>query len=49
MAPFPRNDPEAVELILKMVGHSGPTQAKILDNSIIDKRVREGYINGVYK
>ena len=44
----PRVDPAAVETILMMVGHSGPTPAKIFDNSIIDKLVQEGFIDRLY-
>jgi NitT/TauT family transport system substrate-binding protein len=46
--PVPRIDPAAVETILTMVGHSGPTTAKIFDNSIIDKLVQEGFTNKLY-
>jgi NitT/TauT family transport system substrate-binding protein len=43
----PRVDPAAVETILAMLGHSGPT-AKIFDNSIMDKLVQEGFIDKLY-
>jgi ABC-type nitrate/sulfonate/bicarbonate transport system substrate-binding protein len=45
---IPRIDPAAVETILAMVGHSGPTTAKIFDNSIIDKLVQEGFVDKLY-
>ena len=45
---IPRIDPAAVETILAMVGHSGPTKAKIFDNSIIDKLVQEGFTDKLY-
>jgi NitT/TauT family transport system substrate-binding protein len=44
----PRVDPAAVETILAMLGHSGPTAAKIFDNSMIDKLVEEGFIDRLY-
>ncbi len=47
--PVPRVDPAAVEIILAMVGHSGPTAAKIYDNSLIEKLVREGFVDRLYK
>ena len=46
--PVPRVDPGAVETILAMVGHSGPVTAKIFDNGIIDKLVREGFTDKIY-
>jgi ABC-type nitrate/sulfonate/bicarbonate transport system substrate-binding protein len=46
--PVPRIDPAAVETILAMVGHSGPTPARIFDNSIIDKLVQEGFTDKLY-
>ncbi|HEY1269659.1 MAG TPA: ABC transporter substrate-binding protein [Candidatus Binatia bacterium] len=39
----PRVDPAAVDTILEMVGHSGPVQAKLYDNAIIDKLKSEGF------
>jgi ABC-type nitrate/sulfonate/bicarbonate transport system substrate-binding protein len=44
----PRVDPAAVETILVMLGHSGPTPAKIFDNTIIDKLVQEGFTDRLY-
>ncbi len=46
--PVPRIDPAAVETILAMVGHSGPTPARIFDNSIIDKLLQEGVTDKLY-
>jgi hypothetical protein len=45
----PRVDPAAVETILAMLGHSGPTRAKIFDNTIVDKLVQEGFTDRLYK
>lgn len=45
----PRVEPEAVETVLAIVGHSGPLKVKIYDNSIIDRLVREGFIDKLYK
>jgi NitT/TauT family transport system substrate-binding protein len=47
--PIPRVEPTAVETILAMVGHSGPTGAKIFDNSIMEKLVQEGFTDRLYK
>ncbi|HKA32516.1 MAG TPA: ABC transporter substrate-binding protein [Candidatus Binatia bacterium] len=41
----PRVDPAAVDTILEMVGHSGPVQAKLYDNAIIDKLKAEGFFD----
>jgi NitT/TauT family transport system substrate-binding protein len=45
----PRVDPAAVETILEMVGHAGPTRTRLFDNSIIDKLSQEGFIDALYK
>jgi hypothetical protein len=37
-----------VETILAMLGDSGPTSAKIFDNTIIDKLVQEGFTDRLY-
>ena len=44
----PRVEPEAVETVMAMVGHSGPASAKVFDNGIIEKLVREGFIDRLY-
>jgi NitT/TauT family transport system substrate-binding protein len=46
--PVPRVDPAAVETIVTMVGQSGPTGAKIFDNSIMEKLVQEGFTDRLY-
>jgi NitT/TauT family transport system substrate-binding protein len=46
--PVPRVDPAAVEIIVAMVGQSGPTGAKIFDNSIMEKLVQEGFTDRLY-
>ncbi|HEY1268090.1 MAG TPA: ABC transporter substrate-binding protein [Candidatus Binatia bacterium] len=43
----PRIEPGAVEMVLAMLGHSGPAP-RIADNSIIDKLEREGFIDKLY-
>jgi ABC-type nitrate/sulfonate/bicarbonate transport system substrate-binding protein len=45
----PRVEPAAVDTILEMVGHFGPTRAKLFDNSIIDKLAQEGFIDKLYR
>jgi len=45
---IPRVDPAAVDTILEMVGHSGPVQAKLYDNTIIDKLKGEGFFDKLY-
>jgi NitT/TauT family transport system substrate-binding protein len=44
----PRVEPAAVDTILEMVGHSGQVQAKLFDNSVIDKLRGEGFIEKLY-
>lgn len=44
----PRIDPAAVDVVLAMLGHSGPAP-KIFDNGVIDKLVREGFTDKLYK
>ena len=39
----PRVDPAAVDTVLEMVGQTGPAQAKLYDNAIIDKLKSEGF------
>lgn len=45
----PRVEPAGVETILQMASHSGPVEAKIFDNSIVEKLSREGFIDQLYK
>jgi len=45
----PRIEPAAVDTILEMVGHSGPVQTKLFDNSIIERLAKEGFIDRLYK
>jgi len=44
----PRVEPAAVDTILEMVGQSGPAQAKLFDNGVIDKLRGEGLIEKLY-
>ena len=46
--PIPRIDPAAVETVLTMLGQSAPAGVKIIDNSIIDKLVQEGFTDKLY-
>ena len=46
---IPRVDPAAVETVLEMVGSKGVLKAKLFDNSIVDRLVREGLIDKLYK
>ena len=41
----PRVDPAAVDTVLEMVGQTGPVQAKLYDNTIIDKLKAEGFFD----
>ncbi|TAJ78202.1 ABC transporter substrate-binding protein [bacterium] len=45
----PRIEPTAVDTILEMVGHSGPVQTKLFDNSIIERLAKEGFVDRLYK
>jgi NitT/TauT family transport system substrate-binding protein len=45
----PRVDPAAVDTVLEMVGSKGAPKAKLFDNSIVDRLVREGFIEKLYK
>lgn len=45
----PRVEPAAIETVLEMVGHPGPTRAKMFDNSIIERLLQEGFIDRLYK
>jgi ABC-type nitrate/sulfonate/bicarbonate transport system substrate-binding protein len=44
----PRVDPAAVDTILEMVGNTGPVQAKLYDNTIIDRLKSEGFFDKLY-
>jgi NitT/TauT family transport system substrate-binding protein len=46
---IPRVDPEAVDTVLEMVGSSGVTKTKLFDNSIVDRLVKQGFIDKLYK
>ncbi len=46
---IPRVDPAAVDTVLEMVGQEGASKAKIFDNSIVDRLVREGFVERLYK
>ncbi len=46
---IPRVEPAAIDTILEMVGHAGPTRIRLFDNSIIDKLGQEGFIDALYK
>lgn len=45
----PRIEPEAVNTIVEFTGQKGVTLETFVDNSIVDKLVREGFIDRVYK
>lgn len=47
--PVPRVEPAAVETVLKMIGQSSPPGMKIYDNSIMDRLVKEGFIERLNK
>ena len=44
----PRPDPEAVATILEFLGKKGTPFEAFFDNSIVDRMVREGFINRLY-
>ena len=46
---IPRVEAEAVAATLEMMGKKGSSIASFADNSIIDKLIREGFIERVYK
>lgn len=46
--PIPRVDPAAVDTVLEMVGHTGPAQAKLYDNAIIDRLKGDGFFDKLY-
>jgi NitT/TauT family transport system substrate-binding protein len=45
----PRVEPEALDSILEFIGKKGVPLETFADNSIIDKMVREGFIDRLYK
>ena len=45
---MPRPDPEAVATILEFLGKKGTPFETFFDNSIVDRMVREGFINKLY-
>ncbi|MBI1996040.1 MAG: ABC transporter substrate-binding protein [Deltaproteobacteria bacterium] len=44
----PRPDPEAVATILEFLGKKGTPFETFFDNSVVDRMVREGFINKLY-
>ena len=46
---LPRVDPAAVDTVLEMVGAKGAPKTALIDNSIIDRLAREGFIEKLYK
>jgi hypothetical protein len=46
---IPRVEPEAVAATLELMGKKGLAIETFADNSIIDRLVREGFIEQVYK
>jgi len=46
---IPRVDPAAVDTVLEMVGAKGAANAKLFDNSILDRLTQEGFIDKLYK
>ena len=47
--PAPRVEPEAVSATLEFMGKKGLPIETFADNSIVDRLVREGFIDQVYK
>ena len=47
--PIPRVEPEAVSATLEFMGKKGLPIETFADNSIVDRLVREGFIDQVYK
>ena len=45
----PRVEPEAINSILEFMGKSGIPLETFADNSMVDKMVREGFIDKLYK
>jgi NitT/TauT family transport system substrate-binding protein len=45
----PRVEPEALDSILEFIGKKGVSLETFADNSIVDKMVREGFIDKLYK
>jgi NitT/TauT family transport system substrate-binding protein len=45
----PRVEPEALDSILEFIGKKGVSLETFADNSIVDKMVREGFIDRLYK
>jgi hypothetical protein len=45
----PRVDSAAVDTVLEMVGSKGASKAALFDNSIVDRLVRDGFIEKLYK
>jgi hypothetical protein len=46
---IPRVEPEAVAASLELMGKKGLPIETFADNSIVDKLVREGFVDQVYK
>lgn len=45
----PRVDPAAVDTVLEMVGSKEAAKTKLYDNSVVDRLVREGLVDRLYK
>ena len=45
----PRVEPAAVDTVLEMVGQKGPAKVPLFDNSIVDRRSQQGFIEKLYK
>jgi hypothetical protein len=45
----PRVEPEALDSILEFMGKKGVPLDTFADNSMVDKMVREGFIDKLYK
>jgi hypothetical protein len=45
----PRVEPEALDSILEFIGKKGVPLETFVDNSIVDKMVREGFVDRLYK
>ena len=46
---IPRAEPEALSTIFEFMGKRGLAAEMFVDNSIVDRMVREGFIDNLYK
>src|SRR5262245_18024091 len=45
----PRVDPAAIDTVLEMVGQPGPDKTKLFDKTIVDRQIKKGLIDKLYK